>query len=62
MCTYNNKKIDILISYLVLSFDDAHFDVILRRVPDQPTLLRQVCQTEVVDHIPETNNITITKT
>lgn len=46
-------------TYLVFPLNDAHFDIILRRVPDQPSLFRQVCQAEVVHHISGTNNIHI---
>lgn len=41
------------IPYLVLALDDAHLDVILGRVPDEPALLRQVCQAQVVHYVPE---------
>lgn len=39
-------------TYLVLSFDDAHFDVIVGRIPDQLLLLGQVEYAQIVDDVP----------
>lgn len=44
----------ILAVLLGRAFDDAHLHIVLRRVPGQPLLLRQVGQTEIMHEISET--------
>lgn len=44
----------ILAVLLGRALDDAHLHVVLRRVPGQPLLLRQIGQTEIMYEIPET--------